>query len=136
MWTESFSIGVMMAAGFCASTAMIVLLPPVDAAMERIRKRRWLKAGQAAVQAHKAPWQSLRLDRGELLIRRMRSCRLDPNTLAGSHPVLFRRLLARCAGCNDRLKCERELVRGAVRRRWPRYCPNAPALNMIEAWGS
>jgi len=72
-------------------------------------------------------------DEANLLGRRMVAVDLDPYELSLSEPALSRHLQRRCALCESRERCARDLAREAADPAWQEYCPNAATLNALRA---
>jgi hypothetical protein len=75
----------------------------------------------------------------DLLARRMVALALDPYEAALGEPALVRHLQRRCALCESRGRCLRDLACESTGSVWPdphawqEYCPNASTLEMLSA---
>jgi hypothetical protein len=69
----------------------------------------------------------------DLLLMRMEALRLDPAEVKAFMPTEFRVLARVCDHCQDRVRCERDLIYEAAGQAvsWERYCPNAPRLGAL-----
>ena len=67
-----------------------------------------------------------------LLFRRMTKLDLDPNEVAECEPRTFGELQKACALCDSYEKCDWNLTHSDDRA-WQDYCPNAAALNILNA---
>lgn len=72
----------------------------------------------------------------DLMRRRMRILRIDPNRLYDSEPAMFRELQKSCSACASHGRCALDLAQDAIdptRVDWRDYCPNVAMLNMLSA---
>jgi len=69
----------------------------------------------------------------ELLLMRMEALHLDPVVVKAARSKEFRVLAHVCDHCQDKVRCERDLICEAAGKAaaWERYCPNAPKLRAI-----
>jgi hypothetical protein len=69
----------------------------------------------------------------DLLLMRMEALRLDPGEVKAFMPTEFRVLARVCDYCQDKVRCERDLICEAAGKAvsWERYCPNAPRLRAL-----
>jgi hypothetical protein len=71
-----------------------------------------------------------------LLFRRMARLNLDRNEVAETEPLLFRDLQRSCTLCDSQEQCDRDLTCNPDDQVWRDYCPNFPALNMLNVLAS
>jgi hypothetical protein len=73
----------------------------------------------------------------DLLLMRMEALRLEPSDVKAFMPSEFRVLARVCDHCQDKIKCERDLMYEAAGKAvsWERYCPNASRLRAIGSAG-
>jgi hypothetical protein len=69
-------------------------------------------------------------DGPDLLLMRMEALQLQPSEVKTLMPSEFRVLARVCDHCQDKARCERDLIYEAAGKvvGWERYCPNAPRL--------
>ena len=72
-------------------------------------------------------------DGPDLLLMRMEALRLEPSEVKTLMPSEFRVLARVCDHCQDKTRCERDLMYEAAGKvvTWERYCPNAPRLRAM-----
>jgi hypothetical protein len=73
----------------------------------------------------------------DLLLMRIEALRLHPTRVKASMPTEFRALAHICDYCQDKVRCERDLVYEAAGKTvdWERYCPNAFRLREMGLLG-
>jgi len=71
----------------------------------------------------------------DLLLMRMDALQLDPGEVKAFMPTEFRVLARVCDHCQDKVRCERDLLYEAAGKAvsWERYCPNAPRLRALRS---
>ena len=76
-------------------------------------------------------------DSPDLLLMRMEGLRLEPGEVKAFMPSEFRVLARICDHCQDKIRCERDLMYEAAGKAvsWERYCPNASRLRAIGSAG-
>jgi hypothetical protein len=65
----------------------------------------------------------------ELLIRRLRTLRIDPTNI---DPAVMRDLQLHCAQCDSKKRCAHELEDKPVAAAWPKYCPNEQTIEVVK----
>jgi hypothetical protein len=131
------------------------LLSTVSARMSQWR-RGWIKADQKTQRAEVAePGEieclahqtgisaddlrilaRLGIHGADLLRRRMRILRVDPDGFSRFDSATFRELQKSCSACEVHGRCALDLAQDAInptRSDWRDYCPNAAMLNMLSA---
>ncbi len=74
----------------------------------------------------------LRPDAAKLLLERMTTMHLDPDTLDKSDPSTMRDLQRLCSSCVSKKRCQRDLVGDRYNPAWWQYCPNAGTLDALQ----
>lgn len=96
---------------------------------ERIARDLGLSVSELRLLVRRGP------DAADLLLRRMRALRLDPDETSRAEPALFRDLQRLCAMCESRGRCARDLAGKSAapgNEDWRDYCPNVATLNMLS----
>ena len=72
-------------------------------------------------------------DSPDLLLMRMEALQLQPSEVKTLMPSEFRVLARVCDHCQDKRRCERDLMYEAAGSTvsWERYCPNASRLRAM-----
>jgi hypothetical protein len=107
-----------------------------------LEKQVRLKSARAAPKAAAPRWltdasPAEACDNPDLLLMRIEALRLDPTQVKASMPTEFRALARVCNYCQDKVRCERDLVHEAAGKAvdWEHYCPNAFRLRATGLLG-
>jgi uncharacterized protein YjiS (DUF1127 family) len=57
---------------------------------------------------------------------------IDARKLAQIEPMLLRDMERVCAMCNQKARCDRDLVAGTAAERYESYCPNASTIDRLD----
>ena len=78
-------------------------------------------------------WSRVSCESPDLVLMRMEALQLDPAQVKAAMPAEFRVLAHVCNYCQDKVRCERDLVYEAAGKpvNWEHYCPNASRLRVM-----
>ncbi|NGO54477.1 hypothetical protein [Allomesorhizobium camelthorni] len=78
-------------------------------------------------------WPRVSRERPDLLLMRLEALQLDLTQVEALMPTEFRALARVCDYCQDKVRCERDLVYEAAGKAvsWEHYCPNAYQLRAM-----
>ena len=75
-------------------------------------------------------WSRVSHESPDLVLMRMEALQLDPAQVKAAMPAEFHVLAHACDYCQDKVRCERDLLYEAAGKpvSWEHYCPNASRL--------